>query len=515
MAWLHTWSGLLVGWMLYAIFLTGTAAYLRPEISAWMRPELPVTAPAPRDAEVAVAAMSRLAPESPVWFITLPDAREPTIRVFWREAGAGGRRFRDAVLDPLTGEPLTARATRGGEFFYRFHFQLHYVSVLWGRWIVSICTMFMLVAILSGVITHRRIFADFFTFRPAKGQRSWLDAHNLSAVLALPFHLMITYTGLVLLMVMLMPWGIDRAYPEGRAAFNQEVFGTAPTRPASGRKAPLASVGPMLEEAGRQWQGGRAGRLTVNNPGDAAATVQIVRAEAERISYDPQSIVFDGQTGQVISARGPGGGASETRGVLYGLHIGRFAGPLLRALLILAGLAGTAMIATGCIHWAVKQRQQASRRGHVGLGTHLVEHLNIAAIAGLPLAMAVFFWANRLLPLEMASRAEWEVHAFFIAWGACLLHPLLRRGRRAWVDQFATGAALFALLPLLDGALTGRHLGNSLAAGDMLRAGFDLGLLGCAALLGTIAWKLARRPAERQPARPALPGDRATGGKAL
>ena len=51
MSWLHTWSGLLVGWLLFAIFLTGTTAYYRDEISLWMRPELhrqvpPVVPPA-------------------------------------------------------------------------------------------------------------------------------------------------------------------------------------------------------------------------------------------------------------------------------------------------------------------------------------------------------------------------------------------------------------------------------------------------------------------------------------
>jgi uncharacterized iron-regulated membrane protein len=139
------------------------------------------------------------------------------------------------VLDADTGQRVTARDTLGGEFFYRFHFQLHYMSAFWGRWIVSICTMFMLVAIVSGVITHRRIFADFFTFRPGKGQRSWLDGHNLCAVLALPYHLMITYTGLVIFMMMTMPWGIDRAYPGQRPAFNAEVLGTAPARRPSGQ----------------------------------------------------------------------------------------------------------------------------------------------------------------------------------------------------------------------------------------------------------------------------------------
>ena len=46
------------------------------------------------------------------------------------------------------------------------------------------------------MVTHRRIFKDFFTFRPAKGgQRAWLDAHNVTGVLVLPFYLMITFSG--------------------------------------------------------------------------------------------------------------------------------------------------------------------------------------------------------------------------------------------------------------------------------------------------------------------------------
>jgi uncharacterized iron-regulated membrane protein len=29
MAWLHTWSGLLVGWVLFMVFAAGTASYFR------------------------------------------------------------------------------------------------------------------------------------------------------------------------------------------------------------------------------------------------------------------------------------------------------------------------------------------------------------------------------------------------------------------------------------------------------------------------------------------------------
>ncbi|MDO5626504.1 MAG: PepSY-associated TM helix domain-containing protein, partial [Pseudomonadota bacterium] len=207
MAWLHTYSGLLVGWVLFVVFVAGTAAYFRHEITLWMQPELhraalhnPSAAERPELARRVGDWLAHNAQGSPRWFINLPSARQPVVQVTWQkppgQGPATGRgRFDNALLDPTTAQPLAqARATRGGEFFYRLHFDLHYMPAVWARWIVGFCAMFMLVAIASGIVTHKRIFKDFFTFRPRKGQRSWLDAHNVTAVLALPYHLMITYT---------------------------------------------------------------------------------------------------------------------------------------------------------------------------------------------------------------------------------------------------------------------------------------------------------------------------------
>ena len=118
-----------------------------------------------------------------------------------------GRSENRAVLEAWTGQPVSPRDTRGGEFFYRVHFQMHYLPVLQGRWVAGLCAMFMLVAITSGVVTHKQIFKDFFTFRPRKAaQRSWLDAHNLTAVLALPFHPMNTHTGLATPIALSLPF---------------------------------------------------------------------------------------------------------------------------------------------------------------------------------------------------------------------------------------------------------------------------------------------------------------------
>jgi uncharacterized iron-regulated membrane protein len=495
MAWLHAWSGLLAGWILFAVFLTGTASYFRPEITYWMRPEAHVAAPGPYSAQPVVDHLSRAAPSG--FTISLPDERNPLASAFWRDPTAGGRGFRQAMLDPVTGTPLKGRETRGGEFFYRLHFQLHYVPPIWGRWIVGFCAMMMLTAIISGIVTHRRIFADFFTFRPRKGQRSWLDAHAATATLALPYHLMITYTGLVTLMLMYMPWGVQVAYQGDNRAFTTEIFGRLdPGRP-SGRAAPLVPVDPLLAEASRLWGGAAPTRLVVTHPGDAASRVEVSRGPEGRLSNARDTIIFSGATGAVAGREGHGTGAAAAHGVLYGLHLGRFAGPALRALFFLSALAGTAMVGTGLILWAVKERQAASKAGRFGFGVRLVEVLNLAAVAGLPVAMAGFFWLNRLLPAEMPGRSEWEVDGFFMLWGACLLHAALRLGsRRGWVEQLALGGLLGIGLPVLNACTTTWHIGASIPAGEWRLAGLDLTVAAFGAMLLGGATYLLRRKAE-------------------
>jgi uncharacterized iron-regulated membrane protein len=224
MSWLHTWAALVLGWLLYAVFFTGTLSYFLDEINVWMKPELHRSVPNEHTARRAIEGMQRIAPDATSWTLVLPGERQVAVEASWRAPGAAQGRAgtQRAELDAATGERIDTRETRGGSFLYRFHFELYAMPRLWGRWIVGIATALMLVAIISGVITHKKIFSEFFTFRPRKGQRSWLDAHNATAVLALPFHFVITFSGLLLLMFMLMPWGLDTAYDGNRQAYAAE-----------------------------------------------------------------------------------------------------------------------------------------------------------------------------------------------------------------------------------------------------------------------------------------------------
>ena len=92
---LHIWAGLLTGWFLSAMFLTGTVSYFKDELSQWMRPELPHQASVPDPALVArrvVHELQATAPNSTQWSVGMPDARNNVANAFWRVPGVEGRR---------------------------------------------------------------------------------------------------------------------------------------------------------------------------------------------------------------------------------------------------------------------------------------------------------------------------------------------------------------------------------------------------------------------------------------
>ncbi|WP_220347829.1 PepSY domain-containing protein [Alkalilimnicola ehrlichii] len=265
-------------------------------------------------------------------------------------------------MDAVTGESFDARATGGGQQLYRMHWRLHYLPSTVADWIVGLATMFMLVAIVTGIIVHKKIFKDFFTFRPGKGQRSWLDAHNVLSVLALPFHLMITYSGLIFMAFVYMPLVVSAHYgtgPEARQVAFQEIFST-PAVVSSGESAPLTSLEPMILKAEARWGAGVLRHVDIRYPGDSNARVILRASHAQGPLRSGEELIFDGVSGELLEvAPAVASISNAVWAVLLGLHEGLFAGPVLRWLYFLSGVLGTAMVATGLVLWTVKR---ASRR---------------------------------------------------------------------------------------------------------------------------------------------------------
>ncbi|MCJ2018781.1 PepSY domain-containing protein [Methylobacterium sp. E-065] len=487
MAWLHTWSGLVVGWVLFAIFVTGTASYYRPEISHWMRPELSAAKPDPAAAATRAGAfLQRTMPDAAGWSIKLPNAENPAVEVYWWRSFSGP--FHHALLDPASGERAAVRDTQGGDFLYRFHYELSLPPLL-GRWIVSACAMILLIALISGIVTHRRIFADFFTFRRDRSaQRGWLDAHNVMGVLALPFHLMIVYTGLVTLSAMLMPWAVQTAYRGDILRYYADAGIMIAGRPPAGRPGAALPLGEIVSRA--MAAAGESPELVmITHPGDAVATVTAYFEEPPGLAHLHPQIAYDATTGVELGRVGEAGAATRTGAVMVGLHEAHFAAAPLRLVFFLCGLMGAATVATGLVLWTVARAPKNA--APEGLGLRLVRILNLGTIAGLPAGLAAYFLANRLLPVALDARAEWEVGAFFGIWVLAAAASALYPRPKAWSVALTVPALAFLAIPISD----------ALTVGELRFLGFDLAMAVLGLLLLLAARLAGRRAAMRQPSR--------------
>ncbi|HET6396613.1 MAG TPA: PepSY-associated TM helix domain-containing protein [Pseudoxanthomonas sp.] len=488
MAWLHTWAGLVAGWLLFAIFVGGTLACFDKELDDWMRPALHGTQPpeTPRFDAAMAWARERM-PDAHAWWAHAGTARDRAVTV---HAAHDDGTVASAALDPNTGALVPD--TAGGSFFFELHYNLHAGTP--GMYVVGLAGMLMLVALVAGVLIHKRIFKDFFTFRPrAGGQRAWLDGHNLTAVLALPFHLMIAYSGVAIFVASYVFGGVQAGYGGDMAKFWEEAGGYY-EREEVGRPLPrLHSLDALVADAQRRM-GAPVDWASVHHPDDASAVIQFGTRHDRAVAWDMQQVTYDASDGRFLHQTPPPGPAFRTYAFLGGLHMVQFGGSALRWLYFLLGLCGCAMIASGMQVWVRKRAARVARAGALS-GHGLVRALNVGVVGGMPLACVTMLWANRLLPPGLPARADAEVQAFCAAWIlAALWGAWAERRGHGWRDLFATTAAALLLLPVLNLLTTAHsHLPATLARGEYALAAVDLTALALGLGFAVLAWRLRGR----------------------
>lgn len=496
MTWAHTWIGVILGGVLMVAFFMGSIAVFDREIDRWMMPatRLPAVAPQTDQVGVAVQAVDKLAAGRPLreWAVTLAEPRTPVMIVRVRTENGGATR----LVDPRTGAMLDDQGTLGASsFFYPLHYNLHLRVWNIGYYMVGLAAMAMLAAIVSGVIIHVRIFKDFFTFRPRKQlKRSLLDLHNLTGVLALPFHAVISFSGVAIVYMIVLPAGIGALYRQPAVFYDQALSGYSRAR--ADVAAPLAPLAPMLATARARWGGAEPASIRVWHRGDANAVVKIARSVQDRVSLADDAVYFNGATGALLR-HDPLRPAAATQRFLTGMHFVAFDHWPLRWLYFLGGLAGCVLIATGQLFWLDKRHARHGERG-----VRLAAAVTAAMTTGLVMATLAMLVANRVLPMHVPSRELVEAGIFLLVWLGSAVHARLamRRGSRTlvpWRSHCIVIALLALAAPVLNGITTGDWLPLALGRQQFAVAGVDLGLL----LAGAMAWLAARRLApSRQPA---------------
>ncbi|MEX0571253.1 PepSY domain-containing protein, partial [Acinetobacter baumannii] len=132
---------------------------------------------AQHSAQTAFNYLNQHAPNAKRWRVTVANERMPVNLLQWQDKEGKHQELQN----PNTGELLgPVRKTLGGDFFFKLHYTLYPLPSTFGSLVVAVVALILLISLITGVITHKKIIKEFFTFRAFKGQRSLLDLHHIT-----------------------------------------------------------------------------------------------------------------------------------------------------------------------------------------------------------------------------------------------------------------------------------------------------------------------------------------------
>lgn len=439
MIWLHTYTGLLAGWLIFAVFLTGTLSYYNQEITHWMTGSNLAKQSQEKLISHGLDTLKLQAPTATQWRIQLPDDRGSHYRLSYRE----GRERNSIYLDAEALSIQDAPETRGGNFFRTFHYTLS-MRQWGGRYLTGIAAMLMLIAVFTGIYTHRRFFKDFFTLRNKDTLKFTVDFHAISGVITIPFCFVICFSALAIYISMYQPFAINHYFDSFRA-LDREVSTRHESFKPSGLPEPnhisLAALQPEIQ---RKWGTDAAlSSITINHPNDANGQVILTKRKTDILSNKAETLAFSNSgepQADIAAERLP----RMVRRIFYGLHEAHFASPILRGMLFLLGMFSTILISTGMIIWLRKRQQKQQKASYA-----LVERINNAAFYGLSLAIASYFLSSKL-SIASLSLASYELPMFFYTWLGSLITVFIFKAERGKPLLLSANAFAYTAILFID-----------------------------------------------------------------
>lgn len=494
---IHSWTGLIFGWLLFAVCLTGTLVVYKFPLKALDNPAI-VSAPVDdRIGPDGVLSAFRqqypaLAPKVVAFPSDIYSIHQYTI-VAERPDGSSHRYW----IDPQTGGVRAELESEFADFVLRLHANLFLGKP--GRWLVGLLGIVMLMSAITGLWFHwHRLRRDLFNFRlGAHARKAWGDLHKVFGVWAFPFHIIIALTGAWLGIESLIGIRASDSSPI-------EIVGAGPGNPR-----PIAEI---VAKATALRPDFTPTHVNMTAYGNAGATIRVQGdLPGHRFVQRGQTmLVFDADSAAHLQTvdRTEQGLGRRLLAMVRPLHYGYFWAFWGELLYFLLGIASTLLVMSGMLIWTDREKRKVRR--HRGEAATRMERANAAVMGGLLLALSAFAALNAVarvigsasftfsgnLDLLAAKPLAGELVIFLLVWtagGALLarIDPLA-----AWrLTVAATGAVLLAL-PVIGAVGAGspaiyftRGVGE--AAGYAL-ACFALALIG-AAMARRLALPLATK----------------------
>ena len=369
---LHIWLSLPIGLVVSVTCFTGAVLIFEPEISERAHHDYLYVAEAGTEPLAIDELMARVEPTltegQEIRGITIFDDASRSYKVNLSQPKHGA-----TYVDQYSGEVLGQPERLG---FFRTMFRLHRWlmdtnpgdgSIFWGKMIVGVSTLLMVVVILVGLIvwlpTHLKSLGPRLKIKMRSGRHRLLyDLHVAGGFYATALLLVMALTGLT----WSFSWYRDGLY---------SVLGIEQTKSLNNStKEPKAKRGERANDATPyiHWQS-VYDEIAQQNLGAKQITISKGSASVKNSEWGNQRAAdrytFDNASGRLQGAElyADSTKANKARGWIYSLHVGNFGGIVTRIMWFLAAMLGATLPLTGYYLWirrmVVKRRAKAKIHG--------------------------------------------------------------------------------------------------------------------------------------------------------
>jgi uncharacterized iron-regulated membrane protein len=338
----HLYIGVVAGAYFLVVSVTGAALVLRLDMQRTLFPHLFEVRPGPAVSLAdALQSVQASYPDAVVSGIDAPTATRPAVLAYVARNG----QFLTVLVEPATGRVLGELPEHGIiRTLQDLHFNL--LAGRTGRIVNGVGATCLLVMCITGV-------AIWLRGRRPSGRRMTCGLHRTVGVAAVAFIAM---------------WGITGVYFAFPAPVRTLVNSVSTLSTAQPPRTDVAlqeqgsrSPSELITEASRHMPGRSPARVVL--PTRDTAPVQVLFARETPTPLTPgalEPVYLDRRTGRVIAA--PQDQPSLGDRLLswaVPLHVGNFAGPVVRVLWFLVALTPALLYATGMVMWWSRARRPA------------------------------------------------------------------------------------------------------------------------------------------------------------
>lgn len=432
---IHRWVGLIGGWFLFIILISGSLSLFDIEITQWMQPELAIIQPEPLTSKALNEAYKfwTYHQNSPKNLIILPTQRDPYLRVLHMQ----DKVMQGKVLDPHKGDLIPVRATAGGFFINAIHKNL-FLDRYWGGMIILIVSIILFISILTGITLHYKdFFKNIFNLQlKASPLRVQINYHTTIGFLFTPFLLIIAYSSFSFLSPRYLSTEPTKKIP------------TQFVEPTKLQTTPPQNLLFSIQQVENYF----------HNPAHfiffSSKEIKVIEDISSHLTFDKNYLALDKQTGQITSHSIPATGFQSFKNTLLGIHKARAGGLLMRTINFIMGIGTAFCLACGLLYYTNRYKRKKNLSKFNYIYHKIIEGTNIGIIMGTLIGFSSYFWINRFIPFIQPNRILYEITTFFTIITFiliyCIYTSFLNRSNKTFKKLLLLLSNICLLLPIID-----------------------------------------------------------------